>query len=139
MDEQKKELIKKMGFEKELERIEKGNCPFCGQSIDPDGFRDPLSKRESEISGMCQKCQDDTFGDETKIPENQINLIGEPSVFEDRLRDENSSYISRCLHCGNDIHTPCPKCGRDLRGEQTCCWKCYPCAKEFKESLDGIE
>lgn len=34
-------------------------CPCCG---DPIGeFRDALSKREYEISGMCQKCQDKVF------------------------------------------------------------------------------
>ena len=41
-----------------------GKCPGCGGPI--TGFRDSLSKREFEITGMCQKCQDemDALGDE---------------------------------------------------------------------------
>lgn len=53
-----------MGFLKTCnDRIEDGKCPFCGKSIDVETeFRDPLSKREFEISGLCQKCQDEIFG-----------------------------------------------------------------------------
>lgn len=36
-------------------------CPTCGQLIDKP-FKDKLSKREFQISGMCQECQDKTFG-----------------------------------------------------------------------------
>lgn len=51
-------------FPKEAERIQAGECPFCGKSIDDveKEFRDSLSKREFEISGLCQKCQDEIFG-----------------------------------------------------------------------------
>lgn len=35
-------------------------CVTCGNSA--DSFRDPLSIQEYNISGMCQKCQDMTFG-----------------------------------------------------------------------------
>lgn len=53
-----------MGFLKTCnDRIEDGKCPFCGKSIDVEiEFRDQLSKREFEISGLCQKCQDEIFG-----------------------------------------------------------------------------
>jgi hypothetical protein len=37
-------------------------CTFCKQHI--SGFRDTLSQREFEISGLCQDCQDDVFGRE---------------------------------------------------------------------------
>ena len=37
-----------------------GLCPICGNPIGE--FRDELSKREFEISGMCQNCQDSIFG-----------------------------------------------------------------------------
>lgn len=41
------------------EKIAKKRCPLCG---DPIGkFRDRLSEREYEISGMCQNCQDTMF------------------------------------------------------------------------------
>lgn len=32
----------------------------CGQPVGP--FRDELSAREYQISGLCQKCQDSIFG-----------------------------------------------------------------------------
>ena len=44
------------------ESIEERVCPFCHTAIDITEFRDKLSKREWEISGLCQKCQDDMFG-----------------------------------------------------------------------------
>jgi len=37
-------------------------CPFCQSVINPDDFRDERSRREFFISGLCQKCQDETFG-----------------------------------------------------------------------------
>lgn len=37
-------------------------CPFCGVGINVGDFRDPLSLREYEISGLCQPCQDEVFG-----------------------------------------------------------------------------
>lgn len=51
-------------FPRESLRVLAGNCPFCGQAIDPSSFRDDLSRREFGISGLCQVCQDKTFGDE---------------------------------------------------------------------------
>lgn len=40
--------------------IEVKKCPTCGKDIGE--FRDSLSRREYEISGMCQECQDAVFG-----------------------------------------------------------------------------
>lgn len=34
-------------------------CPLCHQEV--TGFRDKKSEREFRISGLCQKCQDQTF------------------------------------------------------------------------------
>ena len=48
-------------FPLEAKRIKAGKCPFCGEKINTDDFKDDLSRREFEISGMCQKCQDDFF------------------------------------------------------------------------------
>jgi hypothetical protein len=41
-----------------------GRCPFCGKEVNPMEFRDEISWREFEISGLCQRCQDDFFGKE---------------------------------------------------------------------------
>lgn len=39
-----------------------GRCRTCGRKI--TGFRDEISKKEYEISHMCQECQDMVFGGE---------------------------------------------------------------------------
>jgi len=44
------------------EAKEKGVCVTCGNKIKMEDFKDQLSIKEYEISGLCQKCQDDTFG-----------------------------------------------------------------------------
>lgn len=41
----------------------KNICTLCHKPLTP--FRDELSMREHLISGMCQSCQDDVFGDDT--------------------------------------------------------------------------
>jgi len=41
---------------------EKKVCVFCGKEIKMEDFRDQLSIKEYGISGLCMKCQDDTFG-----------------------------------------------------------------------------
>jgi transcription initiation factor IIE alpha subunit len=61
MLDSQKEFLRKLGFTKELERHEQGLCPFCGEEVNKDDFRDKISLKEFEISGLCQKCQDITF------------------------------------------------------------------------------
>lgn len=56
-----KEIMLKLGFSKEVERIEKGRCPLCAKKIKKDEFIDELSQKEFEISGMCQACQNEVF------------------------------------------------------------------------------
>jgi hypothetical protein len=55
-----KDLMRKCGFNKEMDAVEQNLCPACRQPIGK--FRDKLSRREYEISGLCQKCQDGVFG-----------------------------------------------------------------------------
>jgi uncharacterized CHY-type Zn-finger protein len=40
--------------------IQNDVCVLCGKPA--QDFRDALSQREFSISGMCQDCQDKTFG-----------------------------------------------------------------------------
>ena len=43
--------------------IDAGNCVFCKKAIHPNkDFRDEISLAEYGISGLCQACQDETFG-----------------------------------------------------------------------------
>jgi hypothetical protein len=54
-------LLKPIGavFPDAPEKIRNGICPTCDESVGE--FRDNLSRREYEISGTCQKCQDRIF------------------------------------------------------------------------------
>ena len=56
-----KEIIEKL-FPDAIKRMEEGKCPTCGHAIVPEEFKDELSVKEYRISGMCQSCQDKTFG-----------------------------------------------------------------------------
>lgn len=40
-------------------RRDAGLCPGCGRRVDPTSFVDELSRREFQITGMCQACQDE--------------------------------------------------------------------------------
>ena len=55
-----KEIMKKAGFGKAVEAVEKGDCGLCNKKV--GSFRDSLSEREFKISGLCQACQDIAFG-----------------------------------------------------------------------------
>jgi Zn-dependent M32 family carboxypeptidase len=57
-----KRNLKALGFDKEVERVEKGQCPFCGSDkVNREDFRDEQSFREFQLSGLCQACQDEAF------------------------------------------------------------------------------
>lgn len=56
-----KDILKQLGFTKELNRISIGFCPLCNNKIYLDEFKDTLSEKEYRISGLCQKCQDKMF------------------------------------------------------------------------------
>lgn len=53
------EKIVETVFPGTIEKIENKLCPICGKKI--ERFRDQKSIKEYEISGMCQKCQDEIF------------------------------------------------------------------------------
>lgn len=52
-----KEIL--FGGEKKIE----GVCPICKKTINFNDFEDELSKKEYQISGMCQKCQNEIFNE----------------------------------------------------------------------------
>jgi len=57
-----KRILQQAGFGEEVKAVERGDCPLCKRKVDKDEFRDELSRKEFEISGLCQSCQDDIFG-----------------------------------------------------------------------------
>lgn len=44
-------------------RIKDKKCPFCGILIDSQIFKDLKSVKKYHISGLCQQCQDEIFGE----------------------------------------------------------------------------
>lgn len=54
------ETSKNLFGNKRTDSIENNKCVMCGRNANE--FRNPISAKEFTISGMCQKCQDDTFG-----------------------------------------------------------------------------
>ena len=44
-----------------MQSIRECRCPMCRHDIVMSEFVDPLSVREYEISGLCQKCQNEFF------------------------------------------------------------------------------
>jgi len=59
-----KEIMKAMGFEREVRMAEEGLCPFCGKEVNIDDFRDKISLKDFGVTGLCQGCQDKTYGEE---------------------------------------------------------------------------
>ena len=57
----RKEMLRVLGFGTEVKRVKAGHCPLCNDKINLANFEDAISRREFEISGMCQKCQDEIF------------------------------------------------------------------------------
>lgn len=56
------DVLKKIGFVKEADNIQYHKCPLCGKAINKADFKDTVSLREYNISGMCQACQDRIYG-----------------------------------------------------------------------------
>ncbi len=52
-------IMEAVGFGEAVKDMKAGRCPLCGIKI--GAFRDAISKREYEISGICQTCQDSIF------------------------------------------------------------------------------
>jgi hypothetical protein len=55
-----REIVGKL-FPDYLKLVDSGKCPFCKETIDFNDFKDELSKKEFKISGLCQRCQNETF------------------------------------------------------------------------------
>jgi hypothetical protein len=73
-------IMEAAGFGEELKAIDMGRCPICSKPIGK--FRNALSKREFEISGMCQKCQDSVFGKDKPDPPTKVGLDGDIFVVD---------------------------------------------------------
>lgn len=54
-------IMRKMGFGRQMEMVSMGLCPRCGKPVNPASFRDAASLREFNITGWCQECQDEYY------------------------------------------------------------------------------
>jgi hypothetical protein len=61
-----KPAMKAFGMDTELERLEGGLCPFCGEVVEEADFKHEADLEEYRISGLCKKCQDKAFGEPEK-------------------------------------------------------------------------
>jgi hypothetical protein len=55
-------FAKKAFGKSQTECSEQKICVYCHKKVENEDFRDDISRKEYGISGLCQKCQDDTFG-----------------------------------------------------------------------------
>ena len=58
-----KEIMKVMGFGKQIKLVEERQCPICKKPTKESDFKDSLSRVEYRISGLCQTCQDEVFSE----------------------------------------------------------------------------
>ena len=56
------DIMRQAGLGEHVDLVKKGICPFCKEVVNPNDFKDELSKKEWGISGLCFKCQKDFFG-----------------------------------------------------------------------------
>lgn len=56
-----KNIMRQMGFDKEVDAVEHGFCPLCNKPVSLNDFKNELFKKEYGISGLCQKCQNKIF------------------------------------------------------------------------------
>jgi hypothetical protein len=84
-----KDIMRSAGFAKEVEMVEDGYCPDCGEKVDPTEFQDELSVKEFHISGLCQGCQDEIFGGSKKKPAKKAPL---PVVGDDDFIIQGSLF-----------------------------------------------
>ncbi len=57
-----KKIVKQF-FPEAVKKYEEGICPCCNKKVCLEDFKDNLSLKEFEISGLCHKCQDNVFGE----------------------------------------------------------------------------
>lgn len=73
-----KPVFKLPQYKKQAENVGKGKCATCGGEAGE--FTDALSEKEYKISGMCQNCQDKTFGEAVEKEEMFPKLSDIPNL-----------------------------------------------------------
>ena len=64
MNQPARDMLIKAGFINQVKRYENGDCTECGKPTTWDTLRNKDAKTLFRKVGLCQKCQDDIFGNE---------------------------------------------------------------------------
>lgn len=83
------EIMNKL-FPEYVKMVKQHICPFCQNVVNENDFKDEISRKEFQISGLCQKCQDETF------------TLDEPEDYEESPCNgcyPNESVPSKCNFC----------------------------------------
>ncbi len=56
-------IMRAAGLGDIVDKVKLGKCPLCSKEVSKYDFKDDLSLKEFKISGMCQECQDEMFGE----------------------------------------------------------------------------
>lgn len=78
-------------FPGNVEKIKNAICVFCGNEI--EGFKNAISKKEYEISGLCQNCQDKVFESMTKCLNCGKEISGDAEVCSVECSEEYFRYV----------------------------------------------
>lgn len=76
-----------LGFNEHVNNAIQGKCPFCYEIVVHSDFKDELSKREFEISGLCAQCQIDVFTEDLEEYEywGEFRVPDEDHYYPDEL------------------------------------------------------
>ncbi len=77
-------------FPGNIRKIENAICVCCENKI--DGFKNIISKREYEISGLCQNCQDGIF--EVNKGRNKCSDCGDEAEYQ--CIENQEKYCRNC-------------------------------------------
>lgn len=56
-----KDIMRTLGFNKEVDLKEAGRCTSCAKVVNRLDFEDALSEKDYHITGLCQKCQNKIY------------------------------------------------------------------------------
>lgn len=61
MDKKIKNILRKFGFGENIDKVEHSFCPTCSKPVVNEDFKDELSWKEYQFSGLCMDCQGKVF------------------------------------------------------------------------------
>lgn len=78
MQDHTKRLLRAIGYNVAVDRVERARCAFCDTPIRLEDFKDQKDLDEYNISGLCQTCQDLMFLDKDDDDSTDIDATTPP-------------------------------------------------------------